>query len=87
MFHQVILSHKYMSGYACTHVYIRRFDFLMQFRPTASDREYEEGSGDDTSSQPVDGFLANAMTQCSIDTTESKPVLERDLLFRINHVL
>ena len=37
VFHQVIISHKHISGYACVHVYIRGFDFLMKFRPTASD--------------------------------------------------
>ena len=87
MFHQVIISHKHMSGYACTHVYIRGIDSLMQSCPTASGRGYSGGSGDDTSSEPVDDFLANAMTRFSIDTTESKPVLDKDLLFRIDHVL
>ena len=38
----------------------------MQFHPTASDRWCKGGFGNDIRSQPVDGFLDNAMTRCSI---------------------
>ena len=40
--------------------------------------------GNDSSSQPADGFLAKALTRCP---TESKPLPDKNLSFRNNHLL
>ena len=82
MVHRVILSHKHMSGYTPVDL-TSSCSFVLQPQIECIRRV----SDDDTSSQPADGFLANTLTRCSIDTTESKPILDKDLLFRINHVL